>query len=72
VLERDGHTCQLRGERCIEHATEVDHRGASDDHRMEQLRAVCTPCHRSRTGRQGRAAQPKRAREPEPHPGVIA
>ncbi|HLV74900.1 hypothetical protein FHX41_1235 [Actinomadura hallensis] len=67
-LDADGR----RGVRCIGVANEVDHVGANDDHRLDNLRAVCAPCHRTRTGRQGRAAQPKRKREPEPHPGMIS
>lgn len=71
VLERDGYRCQLRDVKCIGVATEVDHVGANDDHRIEMLRAVCRPCHATRTGRQGRAAQPSRARPTEPHPGLL-
>ena len=52
VLDRDGHTCVL----CRQPATEVDHivprwRGGSDE--MANLRALCTPCHRARSARQG-------------------
>ncbi|MBA9002022.1 HNH endonuclease [Thermomonospora cellulosilytica] len=75
VLERDGHTCQIAGPRCTGRATEVDHTGAADDHRLEALRAVCSACHASRTGRQGAAARgprPSRRRPPEPHPGILA
>ena len=72
VLERDGWVCQIQGPNCAGHSNEVDHVGANDDHSLENLRAVCTPCHRTRTGRQGRARQPKRKREPEPHPGMIS
>lgn len=71
VLERDGWTCRLRGPRCEGAANECDHIGANTDHRLENLQAACRTCHRSKTGRQGRAAQPKRKREPEPHPGFI-
>lgn len=73
VLERDDHRCRIRGPNCIDRATEVDHIGDRDDHDDDNLRAACTPCHRSRTGRQARAArriEPTR-RPPEPHPGLI-
>lgn len=71
VLERDGYRCQIQGPRCLGRATEVDHMGAADDHRLEMLQSVCKPCHASKTGRQARARQPNRARPRDPHPGLI-
>ncbi|MEX5637415.1 HNH endonuclease [Parafrankia sp. FMc2] len=57
-------------------STEVDHALAHDDHRDEALRGVCSPCHLTRTGRQGaevtNARHAARRRPPEPHPGLIA
>lgn len=60
VLKRDGHTCQLnidgvcvsRGEPLPADRLEVDHiievaHGGTDD--LDNLRAVCRPCHRRRT-----------------------
>jgi 5-methylcytosine-specific restriction protein A len=71
VLERDEHTCQIRGPRCTGQANEVDHIGASNDHRLEMLQAACNPCHASKTGRDARATQPNRARPREQHPGIL-
>ena len=65
VLERDHRECQLRyAGICIGRAREVDHivrpeDGGGDD--LENLRAVCTPCHRRRTGRQGALAKQRNA-----------
>ena len=65
VLERDGYECQLRyPDICTGRAREVDHivqpaAGGTDD--LENLRAVCTPCHRRRTGRQGALAKQRNA-----------
>src|SRR3546814_3574240 len=59
ILDRDRHLCQpcLRfGRASI--AREVDHirpkhqRGTDDEHNLE---AICTPCHRVKTARGGRA-----------------
>lgn len=69
ILRRDGYRCYL----CKSVASEVDHvvpasQGGGDED--SNLAAICLRCHRSKTGREGRAAQPRRARDPEPHPGV--
>lgn len=71
VLDRDGWVCQIQGPKCVGHANEVDHKGDSDDHRLEVLQAACSPCHASKTGKQARARQPNRRRPPEPHPGIV-
>jgi 5-methylcytosine-specific restriction enzyme A len=73
VLRRDKGVCQIKGPRCTEQATEVDHKGAHDDHRLVMLQAVCKPCHASKTGRDARAARvsmPSRLRPPERHPSM--
>lgn len=58
---------------CVERSTEVDHIGASDDHRPTSLRGLCSPHHATRTGRQGAEARNKlpnlRLRPKERHPG---
>jgi 5-methylcytosine-specific restriction enzyme A len=70
VLERDGYQCLLRfAGICIGKATEVDHilqpgAGGTDD--LENLRAVCRPCHARRTGQQGALAKQRRARRGAP------
>lgn len=79
VMRRDGHRCQIRGPRCIGEATDCDHIGDRLDHRPENMRAACRPCHLERSAGQGGAAagQARRARaasrfrEPEPHPGTL-
>lgn len=60
ILERDRHLCQIRGRKCTVTATAVDHiieaaDGGTDD--PSNLQSVCDPCHRSKTGRDGRARQ---------------
>ena len=74
VLLRDRGVCQIQGPRCEGVATEVDHKGPHDDHRLSQLRAVCHTCHATRTGRDARAARrpvPSRRRPEERHPSMI-
>lgn len=74
MLRRDRGLCQIAGPRCVREATEVDHMGAHDDHRLAVLQAVCSVCHASKTGRdaaRSRAPRPPRARPPEAHPSMI-
>lgn len=79
ILARDHHTCRLRGPRCTGRATDVDHIDDEHDHRDDNLRAACGPCHRHRSARQGAAASTRarrtraatRNRPTEPHPGLI-
>lgn len=80
VMRRDGRRCQLRTPGiCIGVATDCDHIGDRLDHRPENMRAVCRPCHQLRSSGQGgaaagRAARKRRAmrfREAEPHPGLV-
>lgn len=67
VLLRDGYQCQLRYPViCIGKATECDHIiqpavGGTDA--LENLRAVCRPCHARRTGRQGALAANRNRRK---------
>lgn len=56
VLDRDGHRCQIKGERCTGRATEVDHIDDRHDHSRANLRAACHNCHADRTAAQGHAA----------------
>ena len=75
MLERDGRVCRMPVHEpgCEGVATEVDHIGDRDDHGENNLRATSRTCHRSRTGRQARAARGIHAtrRPPQPHPGLI-
>lgn len=75
VLRRDQNECQVRGPRCTETATAVDHiinhaEGGTDD--PGNLQAICTPCHEDKTaleaGRGKRRHSPKR--QPPQHPGA--
>lgn len=79
VLRRDGHQCQLRfPDRCIGVANQSDHIGDRNDHRIENMRAACAPCHAHRSATQGgaaegaarRARQAAQRRAPERHPGL--
>jgi 5-methylcytosine-specific restriction protein A len=80
VLERDHHRCQIRiPDRCIGVANQVDHAGDRNDHRPENMRAACGPCHAHRSANQGGVAAGKaraarvaaRKRIPERHPGSL-
>jgi 5-methylcytosine-specific restriction protein A len=69
ILERDGHRCQIRfDDICVDGANQVDHIGDRHDHRPENLRAACEPCHQRRSSQQGRAARVSERRPPEAHP----
>lgn len=77
ALERDANQCTWidDGQRCTEPATDADHIGDPEDHRLDNLRALCGYHHRKRTALQARAARgplPSRSRPPEPHPGLVA
>lgn len=70
ILARDGHRCYL----CGGHATEVDHVERGDDHRDENLGAICEPDHVVKSAREGNEARSKKyrtRREPERHPGIL-
>lgn len=77
VLARDHRTCR----RCGEWATDVDHITAGDDHDLANLQALCGPCHRAKSAREGAAAsarvprpttrQPSDRRPLEKHPGLL-
>lgn len=70
VLRRDGGRCQLvYPDRCVGTATEVDHIGDRLDHSLDNLRAVCEPCHAKRT--QEQISRYSEKRPTEPHPGII-
>lgn len=80
ALRRDGYQCQIRTpEICIGTANQGDHIGDRHDHRVENIRAACEPCHRHRSSQQGGAAYARaararaaaRKRAPEPHPGLV-
>jgi len=78
ILRRDGGRCRCGGCRhhpsapCANIGAEVDHRipaseGGGD--MLSNLLLLCIPCHRTKTGQEGRGHRPNRGRGPEPHPG---
>lgn len=81
VLRRDGWWCRHvddYGERCRERATDVDHIQPGSDHRLGNLRALCSWHHRKKSSSEGgraRAAQRRRTatrfKRAERHPGLI-
>lgn len=81
VLRRDGYRCRAKnayGERCNEHAVDVDHINGDDDHRDEALQSLCEWHHDKKSGAEGaraRAAAIRRAgkkyRRTEGHPGLL-
>lgn len=78
VLKRDGWRCRWilpSGARCPRKATDVDHMGDRDDHRLERLRSLCADHHKKVTARQAIAARAakvkKRPRRTERRPGEL-
>jgi 5-methylcytosine-specific restriction endonuclease McrA len=63
VLARDGHRCVWCGSH---EQLEVDHLGHRDEHRLDNLRALCARCHVQRTARQAAAARAPRATRARP------
>lgn len=81
VLKRDGHRCTARdldGNRCPEPATDVDHVRRGDVHDDWNLTSLCGWHHDRKSAREGaaeaakkRAANRKKFRRVEPHPGLL-
>lgn len=74
VLRRDGYRCQHRDEvgiLCGAWANQVDHVERGDDHDEANLQALCRDHHAAKSSAEGVAAQPRRRRPPEPHPGLL-
>lgn len=76
VLRRCGGRCEARlpsGARCPRPATDVDHKIAGDDHRLENLQGLCGHHHARKSSREGlaarRAVAGKKKRRQEGHPG---
>ena len=77
VMARDHYECQAQLHGCTVIANEVDHvvpvfEGGNDE--LENLRAICSSCHKEKktTGEATRATQ--RRRQPiwaKPHPGLL-
>lgn len=74
VLARDKRKCQAGTYKCTGRATEVDHLGDPDDHRLEMLQSVCRECHQvlggQRSAAKRKAKGRTRVRPPERHPSI--
>ncbi|EWS99563.1 hypothetical protein N865_02065 [Intrasporangium oryzae NRRL B-24470] len=79
VLARAGHRCEWEddGVRCPRRATDCDHVERGDDHRLDNLQALCRPHHSWKSAHEGGTASAARrgprlstARAAEPHPGL--
>lgn len=74
ILRRDKFKCQLNYVGCTRKASQVDHKNPGDDHRDQNLQAVCASCHSLKSSREGHEAQAKlrklRLRPTERHPGL--
>ena len=75
VFKRDGFRCRLGWSMCTGRATEVDHIRDRDDHRLSNLRAVCSECHEARSRLQSAKAARAKAALARPrarrHPGLL-
>lgn len=75
VWRRDKGQCTWRlpsGARCPRRGADVDHIRPGDDHRMSNLRLLCTHHHAKKTAREGVFGRRKKpGRAPEAHPGAI-
>lgn len=67
VLQRDHGRCYL----CGAAANRVDHIDPGDDHRPTNLAAICLPCDKKKSAREGGRVTAGRApRQQERHPGL--
>ena len=61
------------GVTCSRRSKEVDHIIPGDDHRDENLRGICAPCHGHKSSNEGNAAQAEKKKPTgffdEKHPG---
>ena len=51
-------------------STQVDHQEPNDNHDLENLRGVCTPCHRRKTLIENNGGSARSVRPSENHPGM--
>ncbi|GAA1051362.1 hypothetical protein GCM10009569_34820 [Arthrobacter russicus] len=78
VFKRDGYQCtHIRhdtGQRCTQPATDCDHTGDRQDHRLQSLTSLCSYHHQGKSSSQGgKANKPiKETRPQEQHPGLNA
>lgn len=82
ILRRDGYQCVHldpdSGERCTEHATDVDHIRPGDDHSETNLRSLCKWHHQKKSSHEGgvalaemRRRNEAKFRRHEAHPGDL-
>lgn len=75
TLRRDGWRCQWgqRGALCGAYADQADHINRHGPDELSNMRALCAYHHGIKTSTEGNAERwrYRRARDPEPHPGVI-
>lgn len=73
VKARAGGRCEAARHvaECNGIGTDCDHVNDPRDHSLANLQWLSSPCHKAKTQREAQAAQPKRKREPEPHPGRL-
>jgi 5-methylcytosine-specific restriction protein A len=70
-LDSDGLSRNLDGEPiCGAPGTDVDHAGHRLDHRVSQLRLLCSKHHNRRSAQQGGLARTPLRRPPEQHPAL--
>jgi 5-methylcytosine-specific restriction enzyme A len=70
AMKRDRWRCQLRYTGCAGAASQCDHitqPGQGGGHDLVNLRAVCKPCHATRSAQQGNTGT-KAAADPQPQP----
>jgi hypothetical protein len=80
-MKRDRYQCQWRlpdGSLCLDTATDCDHKVAGDDHRLENLQALCPMHHARKSAGEGgtavwakKKAAAKKFVRVEDHPGLI-
>lgn len=73
IIARDSGRCRWieGGRRCPDRGTDVDHIGDKHDHRLANLRLLCSFHHKKRTSIQGNTARKARAdRNREQHPAL--
>ena len=77
TFRRDRHRCQHvrydTGKKCLKRATDCDHVGDRNDHRIENLQSLCSWHHKQKTSSQGGTAAAARRKQPQKqkHPGIV-
>ena len=81
IMKRDRGMCQVTmadGEKCLDLASEVDHKQAGDDHDDLNLQAICSWHHQRKSSQEGGQAAAVRRQatrnkyvRTEAHPGLV-